>query len=49
MNGNSFVIDTLINGIYSVPTLIDNGCECLSAVNDSIVRKANLPRMKVAP
>lgn len=49
MNGSSFIIDTLINGSYSVPTLIDNGCECLAAVSNSLVRQANLPRTKITP
>ncbi|KAI1003822.1 hypothetical protein K3495_g4387 [Podosphaera aphanis] len=49
MNGTSFVIDTLINNFILVPTLIDNGCDCLAAVSNSIVRKAELPRLQVAP
>ncbi|KAI0994388.1 hypothetical protein K3495_g13794, partial [Podosphaera aphanis] len=49
MNGTSFVIDTLINNLISVPTLIDNGCECLAAVSNSIVRKARLPRLQISP
>lgn len=49
MNGKSFVTDTLINEFYSVPTLIDNGCDCLAAVNDSLVRTAKLPRIKITP
>lgn len=49
MNGNSFIIDTLVYGIYSASTLIDNGCECLAAVSNTLVRKANLPRMQVSP
>ena len=49
MNINSFIIDTLINDIYPVPTLIDNGCECLAAVSDSFVRKAKLPRIEINP
>lgn len=49
MNGEPFVIDTLINGIFSVSTLIDNGCECLAAVNESMIRRAKLPRMKITP
>lgn len=48
-NGSSFIIDTLINGSYSVPTLIDNGCECPAAVSNSLVRRANLPRIKINP
>ncbi|KAI0991717.1 hypothetical protein K3495_g16470, partial [Podosphaera aphanis] len=49
MNGMPFIIDTLINGIYHVPTLIDNGCECLAAINNTLVRKLNLPRIKIPP
>ncbi|KAI0996930.1 hypothetical protein K3495_g11254 [Podosphaera aphanis] len=49
MNGNSFLIDVLINNIYTVPTLIDSGCDCLAAVSNSLVRKANLPRIEVTP
>lgn len=49
MNRSYFVIDSLIIGIYLMTTLIDNGCECLSTLNNSIVRKANFPRVNVAP
>lgn len=49
MNGKPFVIDALINGIYQVPTLIDNGCECLAAINKTLVRKLDLPRIKIPP
>ncbi|KAI0992394.1 hypothetical protein K3495_g15791, partial [Podosphaera aphanis] len=49
MNGNSFIIDVLINDLYTVPTLIDSGCDCLAAVSNSLVRKANLPRIRVTP
>ena len=48
MNGTSFLIDTIVNDLFLVSTLIDNGCECLAAVSDSLMRKANLPRMKVS-
>lgn len=47
MNGSSFMIDTLINDIYTVPALIDNGCECYAAVSDFMIRKAKLPRIKL--
>ncbi|KAI1001479.1 hypothetical protein K3495_g6720 [Podosphaera aphanis] len=49
MNGNSFLIDVLINNIYTVPTLINSGCDCLAAVSNTLVRKANLPRIEVTP
>lgn len=49
MNGKSFLIDVLINNLYIVPTLIDNGCDCLAAVSNFLVRKANLPRIEIAP
>lgn len=47
MNGSSFIIDILINGSYSVPILIDNGCKCLAADSNSLVCRANLPRIKI--
>ena len=49
MNGNSFIIDVLINNLYTVSTLIGSGCDCLAAVSNSLVRKANLPRIRVTP
>ncbi|POS82923.1 hypothetical protein EPUL_004256 [Erysiphe pulchra] len=49
MDGNSFLIDVLINNIYIVSTLVDSGCDCLAAVSNSLVRKAHLPRIKIAP
>lgn len=41
------VENVLVINIYSVSTLIDNGCECLAAINHSFLRKANLPRIKI--
>lgn len=49
MDGTPFMIDTVINNFYSVSALIDNGCDCLAAVSNSIVRRANLPRVKITP
>ncbi|KAI1003236.1 hypothetical protein K3495_g4968 [Podosphaera aphanis] len=49
LNGPPFVIDTLLNYSYSVPALIDSGCDCLAVVNNSLVREMNLPRIKVKP
>lgn len=47
MNGNSFLIDVLIDNVYTVSTLIDSGCDCLAAVNNYLVRRAKLPRIKI--
>ncbi|POS84283.1 hypothetical protein EPUL_003669 [Erysiphe pulchra] len=47
MNGKPFIIDAFINNTFSVSTLIDNGCECLAAISDSLVRKKNLPRIQI--
>lgn len=49
MNGTSFVINIIINDFFSVPTLIDSGCDCLAAVSNSVVHKAKLPRIKISP
>lgn len=49
MNGRPFIIDAIINNTYSISTLIDNGCECFATISDSLVCKAGLARMKVAP
>lgn len=44
----TFVIDTLINRLYSRPKSINNGWVCLAAVSDPFTRKAKLPRIKVS-
>ncbi|KAI1006569.1 hypothetical protein K3495_g1652 [Podosphaera aphanis] len=49
MNGKPFIIETFIHGIYQVPTLIDNGCECLAAISNTLVRKLDLPRTTICP
>ncbi|KAI0997402.1 hypothetical protein K3495_g10783 [Podosphaera aphanis] len=49
MNGNPFLVDVLINNLFTVPALIDSGCDCLAAISNSLVRKADLPRIEVSP
>ncbi|KAI0997452.1 hypothetical protein K3495_g10735 [Podosphaera aphanis] len=49
MNGNPFLVDVLINNLFTVPALIDSGCECLAAISNSFVRKADLPKIEVTP
>ncbi|KAI0995137.1 hypothetical protein K3495_g13044 [Podosphaera aphanis] len=49
MNGNPFLVDVLINNLFTVPALIDSGCNCLAAISNSLVRKADLPRIEVSP
>lgn len=29
--------------------MIDNGCECLTAISNFVVRKASLPRIEITP
>ena len=47
LNESSFIIDTMVNRIYSVPTLINNECKCLAAVSNSLVQRADLARINI--
>jgi hypothetical protein len=42
-------IDVTINGTNYATAMVDNGCCTYSVINYKIVRRNNLPRIKIAP
>ena len=46
---NPMSIDVTINGTNHATAMVDNGCCTYSVINYKIVRRNNLPRIKIAP
>lgn len=49
MNTVPTFIDVLVNGVLSVPVLVDEGCSCYAAVNLGMFQHLNLPLIPSPP
>ena len=47
MDSNLMTVKALINGVSFKPMLINTGCECYSIVDEDLVIKLQLPRVKI--
>ena len=47
MDGDSIIVEVLINGVSFKPTLINTGCECYSIVDKDLVTELRFPRVKI--
>ena len=47
MNSRPFLIDCQLNCDLYVESLIDSGCLCFAAFSETLVKKNNLPRIKI--
>ena len=47
MDGNSIIVETLINGVLFKPALINTDCKCYSIMNKNFIMELRLPRIKI--
>ncbi|KAI0994220.1 hypothetical protein K3495_g13962, partial [Podosphaera aphanis] len=49
LNTEPFLVNALLNDIYMVQALIDNGCLCSGIIDDDLTNRLKLPRINITP
>jgi hypothetical protein len=49
MDGEPFIVDVRLDGTDFIPTLVDSGCLCYSAISERLFQSLRLPSLRITP